>query len=335
MAISHLTNVTRVKYLIIKYLQTMKDPVRVFAPASVANVAVGFDILGFALDSPGDEITVHFSDRPEGGLKITAIHGANDKLPLVVEKNTAGYAAQQFLKHIGKEELAIDMEIHKKMPFGSGLGSSAASAAAGVMAVNALLDFPMSKEESLHFAVLGEQIADGAYHADNVAPSLLGGMILIRNNEDLDVHQLPIPDELYAAVVHPEVEVLTKDARDVLSDKVCLKQSIEQCGNLAAFILGLVNSDYGLMSRSLKDVIIEPQRSKLIPHFQKVKDAAVEAGALGCSISGAGPSIFALCQGEAIANKVGKAMSSIFDEAEIENQLYVSSINRNGAVVLK
>ena len=312
----------------------MNNSVRVFAPASVANVAVGFDILGFALDKPGDEIKVSFSDRQAGGLRITAIHGADNKLPLVVEKNTAGFAAQQFLQHIGKDDLAIDMEIHKKMPFGSGLGSSAASAAAGVMAVNALLDYPLSKEDILHFAVLGEQIADGAYHADNVAPSLLGGMILIRNNEDLDVHQLPIPDELYAAVVHPEVEVLTKDARDVLSDKVCLKQSIEQNGNLAAFILGLVNADYALMSRSLKDVIIEPQRAKLIPHFYEVKEAAVNSGALGCSISGAGPSIFALCKGLASAQKVGAAMKDIFTQAQIENQLYVSKINQNGAIVL-
>ncbi len=313
----------------------MSNSVRVFAPASVANVAVGFDILGFALDSPGDEITVSFSDRKNGGLRITAIHGADNKLPLVVEKNTAGFAAQQMLKHIGKEELPIDMEIHKKMPFGSGLGSSAASAAAGVMAVNALLNFPLSKKEILHFAVLGEQIADGAYHADNVAPSLLGGMILIRNNQDLDVHQLPIPDDLYAAVVHPEVEVLTKDARDVLSDKICLKQSIEQSGNLAAFILGLVNADYSLMSRSLKDVIIEPQRARLIPNFHDVKAAAIEAGALGCSISGAGPSIFALCEGKDTAQKVGKVMVAIFDQARIENQLYVSSINQNGATVLE
>lgn len=317
------------------FIKKMSNSVRVFAPASVANVAVGFDILGFALDSPGDEITVSFSDRKNGGLQITAIHGADDKLPLVVEKNTAGYAAQQMLKYIGKEDLAIDMEIHKKMPFGSGLGSSAASAAAGVMAVNALLNFPLSKLDILHFAVLGEQIADGAYHADNVAPSLLGGMILIRNNQDLDVHQLPIPDDLYAAVVHPEVEVLTKDAREVLSDKVCLKQSIEQSGNLAAFILGLVNADYSLMSRSLKDVIIEPQRARLIPNFHNVKAAAIEAGALGCSISGAGPSIFALCEGEEIAQKVGKAMVAIFDQVQVENQLYVSKINQNGAVVLE
>ncbi|MCB0632321.1 MAG: homoserine kinase [Saprospiraceae bacterium] len=310
----------------------MSNSIRVFAPASVANVAVGFDILGFALDKPGDEIKVGFSDQQ--GLRITAITGADGKLPLVVEKNTAGFAAQQLLKHLNKEDIGIDMEIHKKMPFGSGLGSSAASAAAGVVAVNALLGYPLNKQELLHFAVLGEQIADGAYHADNVAPSLLGGMILIRNNSDLDVHQLPIPDDLYAAVVHPDVEVLTKDARDVLSDQVCLKKCIEQGGNLAAFILGLMNSDFELISRSLHDVIIEPQRAQLIPNFYDVKEAAVTAGALGCSISGAGPSIFALCQGEETGRAVGQAMQSVFSRAGIENQLYLSNINRDGAVVL-
>jgi homoserine kinase len=310
----------------------MNNSIRVFAPASVANVAVGFDILGFALDEPGDEIKVSFSDQR--GLRITTITGADGKLPLAVEKNTAGFAAQQLLKHLGKESTGIDMEIHKKMPFGSGLGSSAASAAAGVTAVNALLGYPLSKQEILHFAVLGEQIADGAYHADNVAPSLLGGMVLIRNNEDLDVHQLPIPDELFAVVVHPDVEVLTKDARDVLSDQVCLKKCIEQGGNLAAFILGLMKSDFELISRSLHDVIIEPQRAQLIPNFYTVKEAALEAGALGCSISGAGPSIFALCKGESIGRKVGQAMQSVFTDAGIENQLYVSRINPDGAVVL-
>lgn len=312
----------------------MSDFIRVFAPASVANVAVGFDILGFALEKPGDEIRVKFSDRPEGGLRITAIFGADNKLPLVVEKNTGGYAAQQLLCHLGKESVSIDMEIHKQMPFGSGLGSSAASAAAGVMAINALLGYPLSKKELLHFAVLGEQIADGAYHADNVAPSLLGGMILIRNNQDLDVHHLPVPGELFAAVVHPEVEVLTKDAREVLSDQIYLKQSIEQGGNLAAFILGLMNDDYELLSRSLHDVIIEPQRAKLIPHFYPIKKAALQSGALGCSISGAGPSIFALCRGLDTAHRVGAGMQAAFNAVDIENQLYLSKINQEGAVVL-
>ena len=308
----------------------MDGEVKVFAPASVANVACGFDILGFALHRPGDEIVARWADQP--GLCITQITGAGDKLSYDVNRNTAGFAAQKLLEHLGQTHLGIEMQIHKKMPFGSGLGSSAASAAAGVMAVNELLGAPLGKKEILPFAVLGEQIADGAYHADNVGPSLLGGMLLIRSNTTLDVCSLPVPDNLYAAVVYPHVQVLTKTAREVLSPNVTLKQSIEQSGNLGALIVGLYNSDFELISRSLQDVIIEPQRASLIPHFYEVKKAALESGALGCSISGAGPSIFALCIGEAIAQTVGQAMSQVFSQAQIENQIFVSAINQDGAV---
>lgn len=308
----------------------MNNEVRVFAPATVANVACGFDILGFALDAPGDEIVVRLSDAP--GLRIVNITGANGKLPTQAEKNTAGFAAMQLLKYLGEDDLGIEMEIHKKMPFGSGLGSSAASAAGGVMAVNELLGQPLSKNGLLPFAVLGEQIADGAYHADNVGPSLLGGILLIRSNMDLDVHHLPVPDGLTATVIYPHVEILTKDARNVLSKTVSLDQCIEQNGNLAGLIVGLYNSDYDLISRSLQDVIIEPQRAAMIPHFYDIKDAAFHAGALGCSISGAGPSVFALSANALIAENVGEAMRRIFDTAGIPNQLFISGINRDGAV---
>ncbi|MBX2870852.1 MAG: homoserine kinase [Saprospiraceae bacterium] len=308
----------------------MNAGLKVFAPASVANVACGFDVLGFAIEKPGDEIIVRFSDKP--GLKITAITGAKGKLPFEVEKNTAGYAAQRLLEHLGETERGIEMEIHKKMPFGSGLGSSAASAVAGVMAVNELLKRPLEKRELLHFAVLGEQLADGAYHADNVAPSLIGGMILIRNNEDLDVHRLPLPQGIYASVVYPHVKILTKDARAVLSDQVSLSKCIQQSGNLAGLVVGLYNGDLDLISRSLQDVIIEPQRAKLIPHFYKVKEAAMNAGAMGCSISGAGPSIFALSANSLIAENVGAAMEKVFHDAKIPNELFVSPINQEGAI---
>ncbi|MEN0004172.1 MAG: homoserine kinase, partial [Bacteroidota bacterium] len=264
----------------------MNAGIKVFAPASVANVAVGYDILGFALEKPGDEIIARFSDSK--GLKITKITGAKGKLPYEVEKNTAGYAAQKLLEHLGEAERGIKLEIHKKMPFGSGLGSSAASAAAGVMAINELLKRPLTKRELLPFAVLGEQIADGAYHADNVGPSLIGGMLLIRSNKDLDVHRLPIPKGIHVSVIHPDVKVLTKHAREVLSDQVSLEKVITQSGNLAGLIIGLYQENIELIGRSLKDVIIEPQRAQLIPHFQEVKDAALQNGALGCSISGAG-----------------------------------------------
>ena len=306
--------------------------IKVFAPASVANVACGFDILGFALDKPGDEIIAKFSEEP--GLKITKITGAKGKLPYEVDKNTAGFAAKKLLEFLNKGDIGISLEIHKKMPFGSGLGSSAASAVAGVMAINELLKRPLSKRELLPFAVLGEQIADNAYHADNVAPSLLGGMILIRDTQSLDIHKLHIPMGLYITVIHPDVKVLTKDARSVLSNSVSLKQSIQQNANIGGLIVGLYKSDLDLISRSLKDVIIEPQRAQLIPGFYDVQNAAIESGALGCSISGAGPSIFAISANSLIAEEVAKAMTSVFKKINIESQIFQSGINQQGAILL-
>ena len=308
----------------------MKEGIKVFAPATVANVACGYDILGFAIDQPGDEVIGYLSDKP--GLRITKITGDEGKLPYEVEKNTASFAAMRVLEHLGKTGIGIEMEIHKKMPFSSGLGSSSASAVAGAMIVNELLENPLSKKDLLHFAVLGEQVADGAYHADNVAPSLLGGLILIRDNPSLDVHSIPFPDGLYASVVHPQIKIRTADARAILSDKVTLNQTIEQTGNVAGLIVGMYNSDLDLIGRSLNDVIIEPQRAQLIPHFHKVKEAALNQGALGCSISGAGPSVFALSINQSIAEKVGQAMHKAFFDNGIENELFVSTINREGAI---
>jgi len=305
--------------------------VKIFTPATVANVGCGFDILGFALERPGDEIVARFSDQP--GLHIAAITGDGGKLPYKIERNTAGFAAKKFLEFVG-EERGIALEIHKKMPFGSGMGSSAASAVGGVVAVNELLGCPLSRKELLPFAVLGEQVADGAYHADNVAPCLLGGIVLIRSNQALDVHNLPLPENLYATVLFSHIEILTKDARGVLSEYITLKQHIEQSGNLAGLIVGLLNTDFELIRRSLHDVVIEPQRAHLIPHFYRVKEAAIEAGALGCSISGAGPSIFALSVGRTTAEQVGAAMQAVANRAGVANQVFVSVINKNGAIRL-
>jgi homoserine kinase len=310
----------------------MNAGIKVFAPASVANVAVGFDILGFALEKPGDEIIARLSEKP--GLRISKITGAKGKLPYNPEKNTAGFAALKLLEHLGETNLGVEIEIHKKMPFGSGLGSSAASAAAGVMAINELLRRPLTKRELLPFAVEGEQIADGAYHADNVGPSLIGGMLLVRDNKTLDFHRLPVPKGIYATVIYPHIEILTKDSRNILSSNISLKQCIQQSGNLGGFIVGLYNTDIDLIARSLQDVIIEPQRAQLIPYFYEVKEAVLNAGALGCSISGAGPSIFALSANSLIAENVGTAMQKVFSDAKIQTELFVSTINQEGAKLL-
>lgn len=313
----------------------MKDrkEVRVFAPATVANVAVGYDILGFAIDRPGDEIVARFNPDITG-LKITNITGTGDKqLPYEVLDNTAGVAAHTLLKHLGEEDRGIELEVHKQMPFGSGLGSSAASAAGAVVAVNELLGAPLSRQSLLYFAVLGEEVADGSFHADNVAPSLVGGITLIRSNESLDIHHLPVPPNLHVAVVHPDIEILTRDARAVLSDTVSLKKAVRQTGSLASFIIALYTNDLPLLGRSLEDHIVEPQRKQLITGFDEVKAAAMVRGALGCSISGAGPSVFALCDSGYLAQAAGQGMQEAFAARGISSQLYVSPINQDGVVI--
>lgn len=313
----------------------MSNPsdIRVFAPATVANVACGYDVLGFAIDSPGDEVVVRHGTKP--GLHITKITGDDGKLPKQAEKNTAGVAALDLLKHLGMTDRSIEMEIHKKMPFGSGLGSSAASAVAGAYAINKLVGEPLNKRQLLPFAMEGEYAADGAWHADNVAPCLLGGIVFIRSNDELDVAQLIAPENLWAAVVHPDIEILTKIAREILPQEIPLENATQQIGNLGGLLCGLIQSDYGLISRSIHDVIAEPRRQKLIPDFYKAKRAAMGAGALGFSISGAGPSVFALCEGEEIAQNAAKAVSEVFSAIPVTCQSHVSKINPHGVHVIE
>ena len=307
--------------------------VRVFAPATVANVACGYDVLGFAIDAPGDEVVARHSTKP--GLRIVEITGDDGKLPKEVSKNTAGVAAQDLLRHLGMLDRGVELEIHKQMPSGSGLGSSAASAVAGAYAVNKLIGEPLTKKQLLPFAMMGESSADGAWHADNVGPCLLGGIVFIRSNQELDLAQLPAPKRLWVAVVHPELEILTKVAREILPKEVPLENVTQQVGNLGGLLCGLIQEDYELISRSIHDVIAEPRRQKLIPDFYRAKRDAMTSGALGFSISGAGPSVFALCEGEETARRVGAEISRVFSEVPIENQVHVSKINPNGVHVIE
>ncbi len=306
--------------------------VRVFAPASVANLAVGYDILGLALESPGDEVVVKIGTKP--GLTISKITGDGGKLPYDIEKNTAGFAALQYLRSIGKDQLPIEMEIHKKMAMGTGLGSSAASAVAGVFGVNAYLGQPVGKEDLLKFCVEGEQKADGAYHADNVAPSLLGGIILIRSNETLEITQIPVPSDLYLSMVYPHIEVLTSESRAILSENVSLSNMIAQTGNIATFIAGCYESNYDKLGQSLTDVIIEPQRAHLISGFYDYKEIALNNGALGFSISGAGPSMFALCKGKDTADNILEQFAQYLEENRIKADIFTSKVNTEGAKVI-
>jgi homoserine kinase len=305
--------------------------IKAFAPASIGNLGVGFDIFGMAIERPGDEVIAHKSDTP--GLRITRITGANGKLPYAVEQNTAGVAALRLLEHLGETGRGIELEIHKKMPLGSGLGSSAASAVAAVMAVSELLRSGLSKRDLLPFACAGEQVASGGFHADNVAPSLLGGIILIRDNATLDVHRLHVPRGLYATVVYPHLQVLTREARAILKADVPLADYVRQSANVAGFVVGCYTGDVPLIGRSLRDDIIEPQRAGLITGFYDVQAAAIDEGVLGCSISGSGPSVFALSANSLIAENSGQAMQRAFAKHGIESDVFISPVNQEGAVI--
>jgi homoserine kinase len=309
----------------------MTDSVKVFAPATVANVTCGFDILGFAVDAPGDEIVLKMNN--EGKVVIREILGDDGRLPLDPGKNTCGVVIQHFLRDLGSGQ-GIDIFLHKKMPLGSGLGSSAASAVAAIYAINELMGRPFTKKELLPYAMEGERVACGAAHADNVAPSLLGGFILVRSYDPLDTIALTVPDELYATLVHPQIEVRTKDAREILKREIRFSDAVRQSGNVGGLIAGLLMSDYELIGNSLVDHIVEPIRAILIPGYDEIKAAAKDQGALGAGISGSGPSLFSLSKGHDTAVNMGEAMREIFNTMDIENEVYISKINQIGPKVL-
>lgn len=309
----------------------MHDSIKVFAPATVANVTCGFDILGFAVDQPGDEITLKKSNSNQ--VKILKITGDGGALPLDADKNTCSVVIKMFLKDLGIDQ-GIDIYLDKLMPLGSGLGSSAASSVAAIYAINELLGKPKKMEDLLPYAMEGERVACGAAHADNVAPGLYGGFVLIRSYEPLDVIRLKTPDEMYATLIHPHIEVKTKDAREILRKQIYFKDSVKQSGNVAGLVAGLLTSDYGLISRSMHDHIVEPIRSILIPGYDEVKDAAMQIGALGAGISGSGPSIFALSNKREIAELIATEMKKIYTGFEIESETYVSKVNQTGPKIV-
>lgn len=307
------------------------NEITVFAPATIGNVGVGFDILGLAIHEPGDEVTLRKRKKP--GVAIMSISGDDQRLPREAYKNTAGVAVIQFLEYIHAAE-GVDLELHKMMPMASGLGSSAASAVAAVFAANELFGRPLSRKHLLPFVMEAERVACGAPHADNAAPSLLGGLVLIRSYDPLDVIQITTPKNLHVAVVHPNVEVRTEEARQLLGDTISLKKAVTQWGHAAGFITGILTHDFDLIGRSLQDVVAEPLRAGLIPGFYPVKHAALKAGALGSNISGSGPSVFALCQSGAVAQRVGRAMQTAFLAHKIASDLYISEVNQDGPRVI-
>ncbi len=303
--------------------------IKLFCPATIANLSCGFDVLGLCLATAGDEMIVRKSDVK--GVRITKIVGAD--LPLETENNVAGVAALAMLEEV-ETEFGFEIEIYKHIKAGSGIGSSAASSAGAVFGINELLGRPFTRKELVKFAMQGEKLASGNAHADNVAPALLGGFTLVRSSNPLDIIKIKSPSELYATVVHPQIELKTSDARSVLKQTVSLKSAITQWGNVGGLVAGLYTEDYGLIGRSLHDEIIEPIRSMLIPGFDLIKQTAYENGALGSGISGSGPSIFALSKGKENADKIAKAMSAVYEEMNLPYEIHVSKVNDEGMKII-
>jgi homoserine kinase len=305
------------------------NEIKIFCPATIANLSCGFDVLGLCLATAGDEMIVRKSDVK--GVRITKIVGAD--LPLETENNVAGVAAMAMLEEI-ETEFGFEIEIYKHIKAGSGIGSSAASSAGAVFGINELLGRPFTRKELVKFAMQGEKLASGNAHADNVAPALLGGFTLVRCSNPLDIIKIDSPSELYATVVHPQIELKTSDARSVLKQTVSLKSAITQWGNVGGLVAGLYTQDYELIGRSLHDEIIEPVRSMLIPGFDLIKQTAYENGALGSGISGSGPSIFALSKGKENADKIAKAMSAVYEEMNLPFEIHVSKVNDEGMKII-
>lgn len=301
--------------------------ITVLSPASVANLVCGFDILGMALADPCDEMTIAFSSSP--GIHIR--HLDEYGLPEEASRNVAGAALAAMLEEL-PSDTGFMLTVRKHIKPGSGLGSSAAGSAGAVVAANHLLDNRFSKEDLVRFAMNGEKLASGVKHADNIAPCIYGGITLVRSIFPLDIVQIPAPP-LFVTAVHPQIEVKTSDAREILRKEVLLKDAIRQWGNIAGLVAGFLKSDYGLISRSLEDVLIEPVRSVLIPGFDVLKKRSKEAGALGGGISGSGPSVFMLSRDRKIAREVESIMAEVYLSLGIEFRTYVTSINNEGVIL--
>ena len=307
--------------------------IRVFAPATVANIGPGFDVLGLALSSPGDLLDAELSDAP--GVEIVDVTGDGGRLSRDAMKNVASRAAADVLRRAGSEK-GLRLWLHKQMPLASGLGSSGASAAAGAVVANEMLGKPLSPREVVLCAMEGEYAASGSPHADNVAPSVMGGIVLVRSYDPFEMVELPVPDGLRIAVVHPHCQVPTAEARRLVNERTYgLDVIVPNIGSVAALVAALYRGDLPLLGRSIDDRIIEPLRAPLIPGFAAVKSAASGAGALGCSIAGSGPSVFAFADADAAAQCIGTAMQAAFKAAAgLDSDLFWGKVSTEGARVV-
>ncbi|HEY1025099.1 MAG TPA: homoserine kinase [Sphingobacteriaceae bacterium] len=308
------------------------DTIKVFAPATVANVVCGYDILGFAVDEPGDDVVMRRT--AVRGVSVKRITGDGGRLPLDPAMNTVSVSVQHYLEAIGAPDAGVEIELHKGMPVGSGLGSSSASTVAGLYAINQLMGGRLPAEKLLPFAMKGEEAACGSGHADNVAPALLGGLVLIRSYDPLDVIRLPVPSALYCAIVFPEVDVPTREARLMIKNKVDLRDAVRQWGNIAGLISGLFMDDIDLVGRSMHDVVAEPARAILIPGFYKMREIALAGGAVSFGISGSGPSVFSFVRDKDTAERITNMLQRHLASIGIRSQVFVSAINRKGPKIL-
>ena len=306
------------------------DYLKIFAPATVANVSCGFDSLGFAVDAIGDKMT--FTKTTEKGVKITNITGAN--LTYNVDENAASAVIKKILNE-ANANFGIELTIHKGFSPGSGLGSSAASAAGAAFGTNQLLGNIYSDLELTKFAMFGEEVACGSPIADNVSAAIYGGFVLVRSYNPLEIIKLPVPNELRVVAIHPQIEVKTKDARDVLPTEIALKDAVTQWANVGGLISGLYTDNYKIISNSLVDIIAEPARKNLIPFFDDVKNSATKSGALGAGISGSGPTIFALCKGDEVARNVYKSIEESYKNTGIDFEMFISKVNPEGIKILE
>jgi homoserine kinase len=305
------------------------NEIKIFSPATVANVSCGFDVLGFCLDTIGDEMVIRKTDKK--GIHITKIEGYD--LPFEAENNVAGVSALALLED-AQLDYGFEIDIYKNIKPGSGVGSSSASAVGSVFGMNELLGRPYNKTQLTNFAMKGEALASQCEHADNIAPAIFGGFTLVKSVAPLEVLQLPTPEDLFAVIIHPQIEIKTSESRAILPKKISLQDAITQWSNVGSLVHALHTSDYKLLSRSLTDVVVEPHRSQLIPHFDAVRQAALKHGALGCGISGSGPSIFSLCYGNETAQKVAQAIKTLYSKTGIPFEVYLSKINTKGIKIL-
>lgn len=300
--------------------------VRVFAPASIANMGCGFDVIGLALDEVGDVLEITMSE----GDELTITNNSGVPLPEDIEQNVITPVVRSFLARIGSKA-KIDVTICEKIYPGSGIGSSAASSAAAAFGMNELYGCPLSEEEVVLCAMEGENLASGGYHADNAAPAVMGGIVLIRGYEPLDIIQLPVPGNFYCAVVHPDIVVTTKEAREILPKAVPMHDAVRQWGNVGGLVAGLYSGNISLVGRSMQDHVAEPYRKKFIPGFDELRDKVLSAGALAMNISGSGPSMFALCDHRGNAERAAWIMKQHFDNAGIGSEVYVVKVSNKGA----